>query len=333
MLLAVAFLAAGRLDPGKRTELQAQPMTESSLRDLAEAQAVLAQVIKQEPWLHALATRFPSGPHIGGRAPGTLPTACSTTRVLLTAALTALVANDTSIPGDIVETGTYVGGTAITMLSMLQKFDSPKRLFACDSFAGLPDRAVGDTSEQEACKRALGKSRAACAAGRTGTYKTSEEIFLNNVARYRVDVDRRLHVVKGWFNESLPELVAAKTVTQIAFLRLDGDMYASTLDALSALYPLLSEGGVVYADDYGTFGGCSAAIHDYRRAQGITAPMHRIVEESGSFERISGRPMDTTLKRKYEGKTEGVWWVKRPGACFLPECFVGEPQVPEVLEG
>ena len=36
-------------------------------------------------------------------------------------------------------------------------------------------------------------------------------------------------------------------------LRLDGDMYESTMDALTALYDKVSAGGFVIIDDYGCF--------------------------------------------------------------------------------
>ena len=35
-------------------------------------------------------------------------------------------------------------------------------------------------------------------------------------------------------------------------LRLDGDLYVSTMDALKTLYPKVSPGGYVYVDDYGS---------------------------------------------------------------------------------
>ncbi len=64
------------------------------------------------------------------------------------------------------------------------------------------------------------------------------------------------------------------------------DLYASTRDAIVALYPLLRPGGVVYVDDYGSFPGCALAIDEYRRAHGITAPLHSVDEGNGRFEAI-----------------------------------------------
>ena len=47
-------------------------------------------------------------------------------------------------------------------------------------------------------------------------------------------------------------------------LRLDGDMYASTMDALEPLYDKVSPGGFVIVDDYGAMPACAEAVHDYR---------------------------------------------------------------------
>ena len=88
-----------------------------------------------------------------------------------------------------------------------------------------------------------------------------------------------------------PELTADTLpdapIEQIAVLRLDGDLYGSTMDALSALEPKVSPGGFVVIDDYGGWEPCRAAVQDYRWDHGITAPI---------------RTVDWT----------GVWW-RKPG--------------------
>lgn len=74
-----------------------------------------------------------------------------------------------------------------------------------------------------------------------GEYSAGRAQFDTNVANalqgrsYR----ERLQVTAGWFNETLP----ASQVKRIAFLRLDGDLYVSTMDALQALYDKVAPGG------------------------------------------------------------------------------------------
>lgn len=59
-------------------------------------------------------------------------------------------------------------------------------------------------------------------------------------------------------------------------LRLDGDLYESTIQALDALYPRLSSGGYCIIDDYRAIDACRQAVADYRTAHGVTAEIEEI---------------------------------------------------------
>lgn len=63
---------------------------------------------------------------------------------------------------------------------------------------------------------------------------------------------------------------------QLAVLRIDADLYESTMDALRFLYPKLSVGGYVIIDDYGCLPRCKEAVDDFRRDQGINEPLQHI---------------------------------------------------------
>jgi hypothetical protein len=58
-------------------------------------------------------------------------------------------------------------------------------------------------------------------------------------------------------------------------MRLDGDMYESTWDALSNLYPKLSVGGYVIIDDF-FLENCQEAVYDYRKKHNIESEIHHI---------------------------------------------------------
>jgi O-methyltransferase len=71
----------------------------------------------------------------------------------------------------------------------------------------------------------------------------------------------------GWFKDTMP----TAPIEQISVMRLDGDLYESTWQAIEALYPKLSPGGFCIVDDYGDLvAQCQRAIHDYRDQHGIT---------------------------------------------------------------
>jgi O-methyltransferase len=85
-----------------------------------------------------------------------------------------------------------------------------------------------------------------------------------NFARYGL-LDERVKFLKGWFHETL----RGAPIRQLSVLRLDGDMYESTIEVLEALYPKLSVGGFLIVDDYKSIQNCQAAVTDYRRKHDI----------------------------------------------------------------
>jgi O-methyltransferase len=91
-------------------------------------------------------------------------------------------------------------------------------------------------------------------------------------------LDEQVVFLKGWFCDTLP----SAPLGQLAIVRLDGDMYSSTIDAISVLYPKLSVGGFLIVDDYGAVPACRQAIDDYRRDHHLTEPMTGI-DWTGAF--------------------------------------------------
>jgi len=84
-------------------------------------------------------------------------------------------------------------------------------------------------------------------------------------------------------------------------LRLDGDLYESTMDALTALYHKVSPGGFVIVDDFG-LPTCRAAIEDFRQARGITDRIYQI-DWTGVF---------------WQRSTENMSAIASPGHAVLP---------------
>jgi hypothetical protein len=167
------------------------------------------------------------------------------------------------VPGDLVETGVWRGGTAIYMRAVLAAAgDTTRTVVACDSFAGLPE-ADAERFPMDAPLRLHEHPQLAVGQARVEA----------NFARYGL-LDDQVRFVPGWFRDTLPKL--ATELDAIAVLRLDGDMYESTIDALENLEPLVSPGGYVIVDDYGGIDACRQAVADYRGSRGITAPIHEV---------------------------------------------------------
>jgi len=92
-----------------------------------------------------------------------------------------------------------------------------------------------------------------------------------NFTRYGL-LDEQVKFLPGWFEDTLP----TAPVEQLAVLRLDGDMYDSTMVALNSLYSRLSVGGFVIVDDYHAIRGCKEAVDDFRAAHGITDELKQV---------------------------------------------------------
>jgi hypothetical protein len=166
------------------------------------------------------------------------------------------------VPGDLAETGIWRGGAVALMLGILKAYGAQdRRVWACDSFEGLPppDRERypddGDIPwhTYDEARVSLGQVR-------------------QNLQRHDLLSDQ-VHFVKGWFRDTL----ATAPIARLAVLRLDGDMYESTMEALVPLYPKVSPGGFVIVDDYG-IPACRKAVHDYRNRHRITAEIIPIEE-------------------------------------------------------
>lgn len=163
-----------------------------------------------------------------------------------------------SVPGDFVETGVWRGGASIFMKGVLAAYGEQREIWLADSFEGLPPPDVVDYPQDAGIR--LDKEAHYLA--------VSEAQVKRNFERYGM-LDEHVHFVKGWFRDTLTALPAER----ISLLRLDGDLYESTIQALEPLYPKIPVGGFCVIDDYGKVEACRKAVHDYRSANSIADPI------------------------------------------------------------
>ena len=232
-----------------------------------------------------------------------LPTVVSQSRLLLTAYLAYDVLSR-GVPGDFVETGVYTGGSTVVLYQALRTFSGGgRRLFACDSFDGLPPPTADDRVGAQTV-------------GEAGWYRAGLDTFMDNMRAFDSADANVLIPVKGWFRDSLAPMVAVHNVQSISFLRLDGDLYDSTHDPLVHLYAKLSPGGIVYVDDYFAFNGCRKAIDEFRAQNGITSPLHMSPFEeawpsdAGPRQMLGLVLLDNNGFELNDPKREAVWWRK-----------------------
>lgn len=167
---------------------------------------------------------------------------------------------DQNVAGDILEAGVWRGGASILARAVLASYGvTERRVIVADSFQGLPPPSEEFPADAGA------------------DFHTHPELAVSleevqaNFARFGL-LDEQVVFLKGWFRDTMP-LVDAET---LAVLRLDGDMYESTLVPLRHLYDRVSPGGWVIVDDYRLITACQEAVRDFFRDRRIDPPLHDI---------------------------------------------------------
>lgn len=152
------------------------------------------------------------------------------------------------------------------------KTGSKRRFWVFDTFDGFSAKQLGDDKllkdllEDKYWKAPV---------------QTVEKYFANLTSPEFVQ--DRVRFVPGLFEDSVPTF---KPQNPIAVLRLDGDLYRSTMVVLQHIYPAVQRGGEVIVDDYDwnpekwakdnkghdpTRKLCKHAVDEYRQRHGIAA--------------------------------------------------------------
>jgi macrocin-O-methyltransferase TylF-like protien len=169
------------------------------------------------------------------------------------------------VSGDFMETGVWRGGACIMMRAVLRAYQVlDRRVIAADTFAGFPPPSEGVSADAGFDFHAY------------QDFAVSLEQVKAAFARYGL-LDEQVVFLEGLFKHTLP----TAPVEMLAVLRLDGDMYESTMDGLTNLYHKLSPDGTLIADDYYLFEAQRKAVDEFRAAHGIVDPIIRIDQFGG----------------------------------------------------
>jgi len=161
---------------------------------------------------------------------------------------------ENKIPGDYIETGVWRGGSSIFARAVITAYgeEDNRVSYVCDSFSGLPP---GDRDLDKGDKNW----------DNTPYLEISYEVVASNFAKYGL-LDSNVIFVKGFFRDSMFPL--SKEVKRLSIMRLDGDIYESTVDVLYHLYDKLSLGGYTIIDDWFGF-PAKTACEDFFKVHGI----------------------------------------------------------------
>jgi predicted O-methyltransferase YrrM len=139
--------------------------------------------------------------------------------------------------GNIVEFGSYRGGTAIFMAFLAKKLKRPYKIIGLDTFAGMPKtdpmkdlHEEGDFSDVDLAE----------------IKRSTEALGLDN-----------LEFVPGLFEDTFPQV--ARREAPFCMAHIDCDIFDSLLYSYNAVKPLMAPGGYIVFDDP-LYGSCLGAF-------------------------------------------------------------------------
>lgn len=159
-----------------------------------------------------------------------------------------------NLEGDIVETGVWRGGAMVFARACLDAYNLPGKVWLCDSFQGAPRPDQSSWAEDAGSRYHLldqvKATRAECEAS-FETFGVSTE---------------GVEFLEGYFEDTLPGPLAERDIT---ILRLDANMYGSTMHTLNVLFDRILPGGFLIADDWVACPEERQAILDFFATRGI----------------------------------------------------------------
>jgi O-methyltransferase len=166
------------------------------------------------------------------------------------------------VPGDFLEAGVCHGGASIFLRALQVAYGEEDRMtWLADSFEGVPPPTDPVDVEHELD---LTEERVPWMAAGVDAVRDNFETYdlLSDGVRF----------LPGLFADTLPDA----PVERLAILRIDGDLYSSTREALEALYDRVSDGGYVIVDDYGCLVPCRMAVDEFIAERGLDVELDQV---------------------------------------------------------
>lgn len=159
---------------------------------------------------------------------------------------------DNRISGDIIEFGVYRGGTTLRMAKILINSlkKNNKIIYGLDTFKGLPEHSDKD-NVNPLFEDAMNNN----------DINKVKDVFIKN------KVNDKVILMRGLFSESIPKLLDKR----FCFVYIDCDLYEGTKEALEYSLPRMSEGGIIFIDDYASksWEGVKKAVLEFLKEEEI----------------------------------------------------------------
>ena len=172
---------------------------------------------------------------------------------------------DDEVPGDVVECGVYMGGTAAILARSATHSRIPRTVWLFDAFEGMPPATPADGPQARTW---------------VGNLVSSPEKVQRLLHRAGADLSR-VRIVPGLFQQTFP----SARIPQIALLNIDADWYESVKLCLETFYNAVVPGGFISIDDYGAWPGCRLAVDEFFRRHALTFPLERVDQTARWFQK------------------------------------------------
>lgn len=191
----------------------------------------------------------------------------------------ALELGTAGVPGSFVECGVWRGGSAGVLARAASSLKQARAVWLFDSWEGLPEPQSVDVTYR-------GKR------GQKGKAVASEDTTRDLLFRRLKLSPTSIHLIKGWFEDSIPR--SKDAIGPIALLHLDCDWYESVRTCLNGLYDQVVGGGFVIADDYGHWMGSKKAVDEFIEARRLRVDLVWTDDTGVYFRKPSGSLASTT---------------------------------------
>jgi len=181
-----------------------------------------------------------------------------------------------NVRGDYMEMGVWRGGASIFARGVIRTYNESRRIsYVCDSFSGLPPNVLKDDID------ARKWDNTPLNWDNTPYLEVNIDLVIGEFSRMGLR-DPNIVFAKGFFNETMKPL--SRIVSHLAVLRLDCDMYESTVDVLYHMYSKISVGGYVIVDNWHGF-PAKLAFEHFFKVHGISSEIIEIDNNSIYFKK------------------------------------------------
>lgn len=153
------------------------------------------------------------------------------------------------VRGVIVECGVFRGRNLLRFAQFRRALGNSRRLIGFDTFDVFPEATGEDISARQ---RFI---------DRNGDKSSSVDEI--HQLLYGEDCGDNTTLIKGDICETVPEFVKRHPDISIALINMDVDLYEPAQVILEHLFPMLSDGGILIADDYDIFPGETRAVDEF----------------------------------------------------------------------